>query len=167
MKKFLIPIVSGVVGIIIPIAGMTITPTRDLILGLAPEEAVLKLADKIDENRVSLEQSNAKIAELQAIVDSQNAKLVEQNKLIDSQKALVEKTNTDVAAINTSISSQISAECQTKKTSLEKSLESAKDGLSDCIKNADKNGHGDDAEEYCESSYRVDKIKSQIAALSC
>jgi len=107
MKKFLIPIVSVVAGIIIPVAGMTITPTRDLILGLAPDEAVLQLADKIDENRIN---SDSKIEELQSTINAQQAKLTEQQKLIDSQASQITSVKTESQTTQVKVDNE--AECR-------------------------------------------------------
>lgn len=107
MLKTLI-IIGAVVGILIgPVLGMAITPTRDLILGLAPEEAILKLADAIDINRVD---SDSKIQELQSTIDEQQARLAEQQKLIDSQKVAVEKASADVVANTAVVSNE--TECR-------------------------------------------------------
>jgi hypothetical protein len=96
MKKILIPIISGVIGIIIPVAGMTITPTRNLILGLAPKEAILQLADKIDETRLNIDQiktdNDNKIQELQSTIEAQQVKLAEQQKAIDGQNGQINST---------------------------------------------------------------------------
>jgi len=50
-KKTIIPIIALLLGIAIPISALSVSQSRNLILGLAPEEAVLELADKIDDNR--------------------------------------------------------------------------------------------------------------------
>ena len=83
MKKFIIPIISGIVGIIIPVAGMTITPTRNFILGLAPDEAVLQLADKIDDSRVINEE---KMQEMQKTIEAQQIKINEQEARMEESK---------------------------------------------------------------------------------
>lgn len=100
MKKSIIIIGAVILGIIIPFLGMTITPTRNLILGLAPEDAILQLADKIDENR---NESDFKIQELQSVIDAQqnqiagqNTKLTEQQQNIDSQNTAIYATQTEV-----------------------------------------------------------------------
>lgn len=89
MKKFLPIIVAGVFGLVIPIAGMSITPIRNVILGLAPDEAVLELAEKIDAQRVAAEQAKAKsdqkTTELQSTVADQQTQLAEQQRMIDEQ----------------------------------------------------------------------------------
>jgi hypothetical protein len=89
MNKTLVIAASVIAGLALPFLGMTISPTRDIILGLAPDQAVLSLADQIDAQRVSVDQakieSDAKLAEFQSTIDAQQAKLAEQQKLIDSQ----------------------------------------------------------------------------------
>lgn len=83
MKKSLITL--GIVGavVLVPVLGMAITPTRDLILGMAPDQAVLSLADKIDTNKVDVEQ---KTEELQSLIDTQRNQIAEQQSIIDGQK---------------------------------------------------------------------------------
>lgn len=53
MKKVLI--IGGIVltAILASILAMGIGETRSLLLGLVPEEAILQLADKIDEQRAA------------------------------------------------------------------------------------------------------------------
>jgi len=68
MKKTILLILGGfVIGALIsPVAGMAINSTRSLILGMAPEEAILALADKIDE------EAGRNDAQEQAIEDLNN-----------------------------------------------------------------------------------------------
>jgi len=80
-----ISIISIIAGITLPLLGMSITPTRNAILSLAPEESVLALADKIDEQRVLSEQSDLKVIELQSQIDNQQQIVDEQNRSIKGQ----------------------------------------------------------------------------------
>lgn len=90
MNKAIVVVAIVGTAILSPIVGMGIGETRSLILGLAPDEAVLQLADKIDEQRVVAEQTQAendqKTAELQVSIDTQQAKLAEQQRMIDEQE---------------------------------------------------------------------------------
>jgi hypothetical protein len=48
-----------------PVVGMAIGETRNLILGLAPEEAILILADKIDEESIRNDAQQQQLTELE------------------------------------------------------------------------------------------------------
>lgn len=89
MNKVLVTVAIIGTAILSPIVGMGIGETRSLILGLAPDEAVLQLADKIDEQRVAAEQAQAendqKTGELQSVVADQQTQLAEQQRMIDEQ----------------------------------------------------------------------------------
>lgn len=96
--------------IISPYIGMAIGSTRSLILGLAPDEAVLQLADKIDSDRAGIEQ---KTNDLQAMIDSQNSQIAEQQKIIDDQKAELatqkgetSQTKSEISTANASLSNE-------------------------------------------------------------
>lgn len=112
MKKTILLILGGfIIGALIsPVVGMAINSTRNLILGMAPDEAILVLADKIDENLVSSEQSksetNAKMAELQLTIDAQQSKLVEQQKTIDSQAVSLNSTKQAINETNATVAKQ-------------------------------------------------------------
>lgn len=114
MKKVLM--VAGIfVGIlVVPFLGMTISPTRELIMGLAPDEAVLQLADRIDENRAYTEQANlennVKISELQAVIDNQETKLVDYQNRIEIQNAEILKIKADNQQTQTQVSKQFECE---------------------------------------------------------
>lgn len=78
-------IAALIAGLVIsPFVGMAIGSTRSLILGLAPDEAVLQLADKIDDDRAGVDQ---KTNELQSLIDTQNSQIADQQKIIEEQKA--------------------------------------------------------------------------------
>jgi len=78
MKKAIIIIGAVMVGVIIPFLGMTITPTRDLILGMAPDEAILILADKIDRESGKNDEQEQNITELQNINTQQSEAMTRQ-----------------------------------------------------------------------------------------
>lgn len=89
MNKILPLIGAGIIGVVLPVAGLSITPTREALLSLTtPDEKILALADKIDENRVSSEATDSKITELQSTIDAQQAKLAEQQQATDEQKTV-------------------------------------------------------------------------------
>ena len=134
-------IVIGVllVAVLIPVVGMAISPTRDLLLGLAPEEAVLKLADEIDVTRNSVEENSQKILELQATIDTQNVDIQGyQNKITDLQasvntlpnKESVQKTVEN--AIATNEKNEDVLVCQRDIASLEKAIKGNEDEKDDC-----------------------------------
>lgn len=85
MKKIIIySVIFFVVGMLLsPILGMAIGETRNIILGLAPQEAVLSLADEIDKSRI---ENEAKIQELQGLVEQQKSELEIQKGELQKQK---------------------------------------------------------------------------------
>ena len=93
------------VAILSPIASMGISPLRESILGMAPQDSVLALADKIDSNRVDVEQKIAeKDTQLEALKASNaelQSKIDSQNKQIESQKSDLSQVKID--ASNTSV----------------------------------------------------------------
>lgn len=92
MKKSLITLLIVALVVLSPIIGMAIGKTRDLILGLAPEDAILHLADEIDQQRLISEQTqqenDRKIEELQMLVVEQKDKIEEQQQMIEDQKQI-------------------------------------------------------------------------------
>ena len=84
MKKSLLMLGVGLIGLALPIAGMTITPTRNLILGLAPDEAILALADKIDEEAGKNDEQQQAIENLQQ-AENERIELEARNKLQDEE----------------------------------------------------------------------------------
>ena len=79
---------AAIVGtaILSPIVGMGIGQTREAILGLAPDEAVLQLADKIDQSSVKVDESSALVSSVQAKITEQEGQLAEyQEKLIEQE----------------------------------------------------------------------------------
>jgi chromosome segregation ATPase len=106
MNKIIIIAISSIVGLAIPVIGLTISPTRDILLGLSPDEAVLALADKIDENRVSSEQTDAKIMDLQSTIESQQSEIENYREQIESQNDKIETVNTDVKTTNETVVKQ-------------------------------------------------------------
>lgn len=95
MKKIIIySTIFFIVGALIsPILGMAIGETRNIILGLAPQEAVLSLADEIDKSRI---ENEAKIKEMQVKIDEQNEKLSEQQKDVNLQTAEIKTTQAEI-----------------------------------------------------------------------
>jgi hypothetical protein len=99
---------------------MSIGETRNLILGLTPDEAVLQLADKIDSSRILNE---TKLSEFQSTIDAQQVKLAEQQKLIEKQT--ISLKNTENIA-NTALEEQ-RAEVKSHTASDEKKAEILKE----------------------------------------
>ena len=153
MKKTIvtaaIALVVGVVGT--PILGMAISPTRDLILGMAPNDAVLQLADKIDQTGNTNE---AKIQEMQATIDSQNSKLADQTKQLKDQTAKVESAKVDVknvveaVAKNKDCSIEAAKYCGLKQYSDPKEYADFKDySIKSCI-------HSGDSSSSCQKTFQ-------------
>ena len=109
MNKSITIAASVVAGVALPLLGLTVSPTRDAILGLAPDQAVLELADQIDENRVSTEQTDAKLAELQSVIDSQKAELASYQEQVDSQSSKINSVKAENQATQSKVNNQ--AEC--------------------------------------------------------
>ena len=133
MKKILLIILILLIAILAPIIGMGIGETRELILGLAPEDAILELADKIDINKVNLEDE---ITNLEGIIDSQEEKILEQQKIINSQTEQISSQTESLNVVTTSIDSdcQKKLEYHNKRIAEEKNEET----LRILIKNRDK-----------------------------
>lgn len=102
MKKIAtIALISLALGAIIsPVVGMAIGGTRSLILGLAPNDAVLKLADEIDANRQTTE---SKTSELEGLIDDQKNQLAEQQSIIDQQNTELGKQKGEVGQAKTEV----------------------------------------------------------------
>lgn len=58
-----------------PVLGMALEPTRDIILGMAPEEAVLVLAEKIDRESQRIDNQESEIEQLKKENDEKNERL--------------------------------------------------------------------------------------------
>lgn len=97
MKKIIIySTIFFIVGTLIsPVLGMAIGETRNIILGLAPQEAVLSLADEIDKSRI---ENETKIQEMQAKIEEQQNQIMEQNEKLTQQQ---EDVNLQTAEIKT------------------------------------------------------------------
>jgi peptidoglycan hydrolase CwlO-like protein len=161
MKKALITIaiITGIV--VTPILGMAITPTRDLLLGLTPDEKILTLADKIDENRSTAE---TKLTELQSIIDSQKSEIANYQQQVATQDAKITKAQTDIQTANTAIkttnetvakqkdcSADVAMYCSNEQYRTEKAFEGL---VSRCGDQADRAGDSrSDAEKLCRNRY--------------
>ena len=94
-----------------PIAGMAISPVREALLGLAPEDAILKVADQVDANR---QKNDEELATLKTLVEDQKTTIDEQNKKLSEQADAVEAVKKEQAsnvkpadvtkAVNTAVS---------------------------------------------------------------
>jgi septal ring factor EnvC (AmiA/AmiB activator) len=100
MNKTIATAAIAGVAILSPVAAMSVTPVRDALLGLAPEEQIVALADEIDKSRVENEQKLASLeqelastkqknAELEEVLASQAVKVEEQKQTSEAQKAEV------------------------------------------------------------------------------
>lgn len=85
MKKISLGILIGLIvgALISPVAGMAISSTRSLILGMAPNEAILTLADKIDQESGKNDTQEENILKLNASNEQQKEQL---NELAKSQE---------------------------------------------------------------------------------
>ncbi len=104
-----------------PVLAMSVSPTRNLLFGLAPEEAVLALADEIDKSRVEtetklLELENTVATQAQSLnayelqIAEQSGRLLEQEKLLNSQQAQVSSQAQVQQSLNKQVETQ--ANCQ-------------------------------------------------------
>jgi len=153
---------SVIAGVALPLLGLTISPTRDAILGLAPDQAVLQLADKIDESRVSSEQTDAKIAELQSVIDSQQAQLADYQQQVEGQNTKIDSVKTENQATQAKVDNDKRTECQKKIASLNKSIANAESEKGDCKSKYDDEENKSAAKtwtENCEAGAEL-KIKS-------
>jgi Skp family chaperone for outer membrane proteins len=119
MKKILLTSGIAIFGLATPFLAMTITPAREALLGLAPDEAVLALADKIDTDRVDIEselsQKDEDIQKLQSTLDAQQAKLAEQQEMIDENNKAVLETKIAVKNANDTTDSLAKEQCEAEK----------------------------------------------------
>lgn len=120
MNKTITIAVSTLIGLALPVIGMTITPTREALLSLTtPDEKILSLADKIDEQRVLADESkaasDAKLAEFQSTIDDQQARLAEQQKLIDENNEAVLETKSAVKDANDMTDKLAKEQCEAEK----------------------------------------------------
>lgn len=85
MKKLIIATSIISASVLLPVLGMAINPTREILLGLAPDEQVLKLADKIDTDREEikseLDKKEQTILELQLALDEQQSEIDNQQEV--------------------------------------------------------------------------------------
>lgn len=88
MNKTIATIAIAGAALLSPVAGMSITPVREALLGLAPEEQITTLADKIDEGRVANEGTDAKVAALEAELASAKQKNTELENAVGNQKTI-------------------------------------------------------------------------------
>lgn len=107
MKKITFSIILITLVVLTPIISMAISPTRDLLLGLAPDEAVLKLADEIDRSRI---ENQAKVIELESKLAEYESKLTEQEKSVNEISTKVE-IETTANSTNSNSAAEISSAC--------------------------------------------------------
>jgi hypothetical protein len=105
MKKTItISTIALVIGAIIsPVVGMAIGETRNVILGLAPDEAVLQLADRIDTSRI---ESETKMQEMQRTIDSQNNKIAAQEQQLVTQGDKIDNAKSQIATVSETVVKQ-------------------------------------------------------------
>jgi hypothetical protein len=130
---------AAIVGaaILSPVASMGITPVREALLGLAPEDQIVALADKIDENRAENDQKSAenetKISELQTLISAQQS-------TIDEQKKALENANIQIAQTTSKINTELVTKTEiTAKESAEQEESAKKEDESKIIREESKN----------------------------
>lgn len=98
MKKTIIYSVAFFIfgAVLSPVIGMAIGETRNLILGLAPEESVLELADKIDQNK---EDNENKMQEMQMLIEQQKATIDEQAQKLSEAEGSIESQKSQIANV--------------------------------------------------------------------
>lgn len=100
MKNILVSIgvITGI--LIVPFLGMKFSPTRNFIMGLASDEAVMQLADKIDkswiENGAKVQEMQIKIEEQQNQITKQNEKLIKQQEAVNSQATDIKNAQVEI-----------------------------------------------------------------------
>lgn len=104
MNKVLVAVGIAITAIISPFAAMGIGETRSVLLGLAPEEQITALADKIDTNRATNDQ---KLSDLQALVSTQQVTIDEQNMALEAQNTSQSKELIIQQAELTAISAKV------------------------------------------------------------
>lgn len=130
IKKAIIIFCTIIFGMAVPILGMRIPLTKNLVSGLMPKEADQKLTDKIDANNdleVRVEEANTKIAELQRVVDDQKTELSNyQQQSENISKSDVEKTTAEIVqkTIADNESNEAKKACEEKIKKYKKGLES-------------------------------------------
>jgi hypothetical protein len=136
--------------ILSPVAAMSVTPVRDALLGLAPEEQIVTLADEIDKSRVENEQKVAVLQEQVSTLTSQNEELSKaieaQNVKVTEQAKAMEATKVETAAVAVKVSNQTECTelyrnnqvCTQKRyrdrTAFDKMIDDIKDSESDDVK---------------------------------
>lgn len=106
MNKALIAIAIVGTAIISPIVGMGITQTREAILGLAPEEAILKLADKIDQTDARFDEASSLVEALQAKIIEQDGHIAEYQVKLAEQEIKLAAQATEQTRVSTTIATQ-------------------------------------------------------------
>jgi vacuolar-type H+-ATPase subunit I/STV1 len=109
MNKTIATAAIAGVAILSPVAAMSVTPVRDALLGLAPEEQIVTLADEIDKSRVENEQ---KLATLEQELASAKQVIAEQKDALEAQKADHAVKATEQAVLSAKIDKQ--ALCSSK-----------------------------------------------------
>lgn len=170
MKKVVLASVIAATVVLSPVVAMGISPARDLILGLAPDEAVLKIADTIDTDRVNIEQKmkekDEQLAELQSANDALSAKVDAQKADTIAQKEDVAKATAAIAAVKNDVA-DAKASAVSEKVASEKKNDCSKDVAAYCgLKQyRDKDAYSEfksDTLSSCESSGEPDSSCKSI-----
>lgn len=157
MKKIiLVGVIAFAIGAIIsPVAGMAINFTRSLILGMAPEEAILVLADKIDE------QNNANEAQKKQIENIQQDNVQQFNE--------IERIKQEESAEQKEEYEDKKKECLQEYSALQEKMNRAKETLSEDhedLEDAESGEYEEDClktqrdEEICEKNSKIN-LKSR------
>ena len=158
MKKSLIIFGIVVAVVLLPVLGMAISPTRDLLLGLTPDNQILALADKIDQNRVSSEQTDSKISELQSTIDSQQSEIANYREQVENVKS--ETTKSVQSAVSNAITensnSEKKSECLESLAGWEKRLKEIPKDEEKCIERHKDDISADAFEKNCKETAKND-----------
>lgn len=101
---------AAIVGtaIVSPIVGMGIGETREAILGLAPEDAIVQLADRIDQSSSKSDESAILVNSLQSKIAEQDLKIAEYETKLNTQE--IEQRRVSSTISSQSLCSKLSTE---------------------------------------------------------
>jgi hypothetical protein len=158
MNKTIAAAAIAGVAILSPVASMGITPVREALLGLAPEDQILTLADKIDESRVANDQ---KISALEQELATAKQTITDQKETLDNKELSINQKIEDIEKTQTSkectgkLNKQLEYLANAKKNLAndELTLKAAKDGRECKIESS----MSDDEKDACK-----DRIKEDV-----
>lgn len=122
MKTKILPIIVGLgIGAVIsPVLGMAISPTRNLIMSMAPQEAVLTLANKIKQKETGEQQKLSSEEKVQEIIQESQP-----------EESIVEPRQEIIPTVQSETSREQIEACQNTKTECEKKMKNIKKEIDD------------------------------------